>query len=133
VAVLREVTVGCTGLISVRIGTRHGSTVMDVSHGLTVGRSPAADVRIGHLPQADDLVPGVVAEVHVHRDRLLVSNVARQLAFTVFVPGAGATPVAPDTTFGPAAPAFEVVVEGEYRHAVQVGMASPASRRRRGR
>ena len=58
------------------------------------GRAPSNDIRIGHAPILDEIVPRSTGWISAHRGRLVVANADDRLAFDVVVEGTPRSPCA---------------------------------------
>jgi hypothetical protein len=65
------------------------------------GRAPSNEIRIGHAPILDDIVPRNTGWITAHRGRLLVANADDRLAFDVVVDGHAPIAVRPGIWVSP--------------------------------
>ena len=84
------------------------------------GRSESNDVRLGHSPVVDDLVPRVAGRVWAHCGRILVANEHERLSFDIRIEGRPPMSVAPGHWVSPADAEFEIVISGALQYVVSV-------------
>jgi hypothetical protein len=84
------------------------------------GRAPSNDIRIGHAPLLDEIVPRNTGYVASHRGRLLVANTDDHLAFDVVVEGRAPIAVRPGMWVSPPDPEFDIVVVGTFPYTIAV-------------
>ena len=84
------------------------------------GRASGNDLRIGHAPLVDEIVPRRCGSVWGDRGRVVVSNDDDRLAFDVVVAGFAPTHLSPGWWLAPAASEFEIVVSGARGYSISV-------------
>ncbi len=84
------------------------------------GRAPSNDIRIGHAPILDEIVPRNTGWVSAHRGRLVVANADDRLAFDVVVDGHAPIAVRPGMWVSPPDPEFDIVVVGTFPYTIAV-------------
>ena len=109
--------------------TRHQLVDVTSETGATFGRSSDNQLRIGHAPRHDQLVPRIAGEVSIFRDRLLITNLGAQLSLLALLPGRPSVPISAGESYGPAVDQLEILVEGEYRHSLRLAITSSGPRR----
>jgi hypothetical protein len=87
---------------------------------VTFGRSPDAQVRVGHAPVYDDVVPKLAGKVFAHEDHVVVANLHDALALDIRVPGRPLVSVAPGAWHAPGERAYDVLVRGTYTYELAV-------------
>jgi hypothetical protein len=94
--------------------------MLEAGREITFGRAPGNDVRLGHAPLLDSLVPRYAGVVFECRGQLLVKNLDDQLAFDLRSEGRGPVPVTPGMVAGPPEREFDIVVHGTVRYTIAV-------------
>jgi hypothetical protein len=84
------------------------------------GRAPSNDIRIGHAPILDEIVPRNTGYVAAHRGRLLVANTDDRLAFDIVVEDHAPIAVRPGMWVSPPDPEFDIVVAGTFPYTIAV-------------
>lgn len=113
------------------ISTDERVVVLDAGREVTFGRAPTAQLRIGHAPVYDDVVPKLAGKVFVHDGRVVVANLHDALAFDIRVEGRPLISVAPGDWHAPGDSSYDVLVTGTFTYelAVTVNTASNPTRR----
>jgi hypothetical protein len=86
----------------------------------TFGRDSSVDLRIGHAPVHDDVVPRQAGRVFSHEGRLVVANLDDTLAFDIRVPDRPAISVAPGDWHSPRDHAFDIVLNGALTYTLTI-------------
>ena len=89
-------------------------------HDIHFGRAPTNEIRIGHAPILDDIVPRNTGWIAAHRGRLVVANSDDRLAFDVVVEGHAPIAVRPGMWVSPPDPEFDIVVVGTFPYTIAV-------------
>jgi hypothetical protein len=84
------------------------------------GRAPHNDIRIGHAPIVDDIVPRTTGWIAAERNRIIVANVDDRLAFDIVIDGEAPMAVRPGMWVAPPDPEFDVVVVGTFAYTIAV-------------
>jgi hypothetical protein len=92
------------------------------------GRAPGNDIRIGHAPILDEIVPRSTGVISTHRGRLVVANVDDRLAFDLVVEGAAPIAVRPGMMVSPAEAEFDVAVVGTFAYTIAIAQNVAGSR-----
>jgi hypothetical protein len=98
--------------------------VLEDSSEVTFGRDPRAQIRIGHAPLYDDVVPKLAGKVFVHRGRVVVSNLHDALALDIRVAKRPLISVAPGAWHSPADRSYDVLVRGTLTYELSVTVNS---------
>lgn len=118
---------GTVGVPAAVVSTADDAVVLGAEDVLTFGRSPVVDLRIGHAPVDDAVVPRVTGALFALDGRVVVANHGTCLAFDLAVPGRALLSLAPGDWHAPADPAFTVVVQGTLRY--EMGVTANVDRR----
>jgi hypothetical protein len=94
--------------------------VFEAGREVTFGRAPTVQVRIGHAPVYDDVVPKLAGKVFAHDDHVVVANLHDTLALDIRVPGRPLVSVAPRAWHAPGERSFDVLVTGTYTYELAV-------------
>jgi hypothetical protein len=94
--------------------------VFGAGRDVTFGRAPTAQLRIGHVPVYDEVVPKVAGKVFAHDDRVVVANLHDTLALDIRVPGRPLISVPPRAWHAPAERSFDVLVTGTFTYELAV-------------
>jgi hypothetical protein len=92
------------------------------------GRAPGNDIRIGHAPILDEIVPRSTGFITVHRGRLVVANTDDRLAFDIVLEGAAPIAVRPGMMVSPAEAEFDIAVVGTFPYTIAVAQNVAGSR-----
>jgi hypothetical protein len=84
------------------------------------GRDPDVNLRIGHAPFYDDVVPRRAGRIFHHEDRLVVANTDDALALDIRVKDRPLITVPPGDWHAPRDRAFDVVVTGTFAYDLAV-------------
>jgi hypothetical protein len=84
------------------------------------GRAPHNDIRIGHAPLVDEIVPRTSGWIAAERNRIIVANADDRLAFDLVVEGEAPMAVRPGMWVVPPDPEFDIVVVGTFPYTIAV-------------
>jgi hypothetical protein len=87
---------------------------------VTFGRAPETDIRLGHLPLFDELVPRQAGAVFAAQDRIVVANTNDRLALDVQVDNRAPFSLAPGSWFAPAEDEYEIHIHGTLGYTITV-------------
>jgi len=87
---------------------------------VTFGRDPSVQLRIGHAPVYDDVVPKVAGQVFAQDDRIVVANLHDALALDIRIPGRPLLSVPPGDWHAPGERSFDVLVTGTFTYELAV-------------
>jgi hypothetical protein len=112
----------------------HGTVTHDDVHlvirdqDIHFGRAPSNDIRIGHAPIIDEIVPRSTGVISAHRGRLVVANVDDRLAFDIVLDGSAPIAVRPGMMVSPAESEFDIAVVGTFPYTIAVAHNIAGSR-----
>lgn len=86
----------------------------------TFGRDSSVDLRVGHAPVHDDVVPRRSGKVFNHDGRLVVANLDDSLAFDIRVADRPAISVPPGDWHSPRDHTFDIVINGALTYTLTV-------------
>ena len=110
------------------ISTADGRVIVGHDTPVTFGRGSRADLRIGHAPVYDDIVPRLTGQLFAHEGRLVVANLDDVLAFDIRIPGRPLLSVGPGEWHSPSGHSYDIVVSGTFVHELAV-VVNTASRK----
>jgi hypothetical protein len=93
----------------------------------TFGRDPSADVKVGHAPKVDSMVPRLAGSFSFLDGRILVTNRGERLAYTVWPLDGALVDLRPGQMFGPETASFDVTIDGRFTHIWRVTLEDPQS------
>jgi hypothetical protein len=102
------------------IATDQQLVVISLDGEATFGRDSSVDLRVGHAPVHDDVVPRRSGKVFAHDGRLVVSNLDDSLAFDIRVADRPAISVPPGDWHSPRDRAFDIVINGALTYMLTV-------------
>jgi len=104
----------------------HGTVTHDDVHlvlrdvDIHFGRAPHNDIRIGHAPIVDEIVPRTTGWIAAERNRILVANADDRIAFDIVIEGDAPIAVRPGMWVAPPDPEFDIVVVGTFPYTIAV-------------
>lgn len=87
---------------------------------ITFGRDTSVDVRIGHAPVHDDIVPRRSGAVFNHDGRLVVANLDDRLAFDIRVADRPVISIPPGDWHSPRDRTYDIVISGALTYTLTV-------------
>lgn len=111
----------------------HGTVTHDDVHvvirdrDVHFGRAAGNDIRIGHAPIVDEIVPRSAGFITTHRGRLVVANADDRLAFDIVLDAAAPIAVRPGMMVSPAEAEFDIAVVGTFPYTIAVAQNTTGS------
>jgi hypothetical protein len=110
------------------IATDQQLVVIPLGGEATFGRDSSVDLRFGHAPVHDDVVPRRCGKVFSHTGRLVVANLDDTLAFDIRVADRPAISVPPGDWHSPRDHAYDVVINGALTYTLTVTVNTDQNR-----
>ena len=106
------------------ISTERDRVIVPAGGTVKFGRQPGLDLRIGHAPVYDDIVPRLVGKVFAHDGRLVVANLDDSLALDIRIPGRPMRSLGPGEWHSPRDRAYDIVITGTFTYELSVTVNS---------
>jgi hypothetical protein len=102
------------------ISTERDRVIVPAGGSVSFGRQPGLDLRIGHAPVYDDIVPRLAGKVFDHDGRLVVANLDDSLALDLRIPGRPLLSLAPGEWHSPRDRTYDIVISGTFTYELSV-------------
>jgi hypothetical protein len=97
----------------------------------TFGRDSSVDLRVGHAPVHDDVVPRRSGKLFTHDGRLVVANLDDSLAFDIRVADRPAISIPPGDWHSPRDHTYDIVINGALTYTLTVTVNTEHNRTQR--
>ena len=102
------------------ISTERDRVIVPAGGTVSFGRQPGLDLRIGHVPVYDDIVPRLAGKVFAHEGRLVVANLDDSLALDLRIPGRPLQSIGPGEWHSPRDRTYDIVITGTFTYELSV-------------